>query len=293
MSNVYELPEPLARALTVIWTPPKPGRIGVTSLIGSPLPRILSIRHAAEIDNDISENFWSLLGKAVHYIIERSGPHTDIKIEHKVGGATLVGVIDYVENGHLIDWKLTSEWGAVFAADKDWENQVQTYAYLAKKQSGVPIKKLSVYILMRDWNKRAARRSADHPQLFFKQLSFEPWSDEVIERYINERVRFHLEAEEFIEGEIPERFWCSGKERWQRLSKWAVMKKVEGRAYRVLANEEAAKAVCDREAKRTGKPCFVVFRPGEYIRCLSYCAYSGWCPGAPKDDEAGEGKNES
>ena len=97
MSNIYDLPAPLVKALTVERRPVVPGRISVTALIDSPLRRILMMQHGHEIEEDISENLWSLLGKAVHYVIEQSDKATEIKIKANLAksGAILVGVVDY------------------------------------------------------------------------------------------------------------------------------------------------------------------------------------------------------
>src|SRR4030042_1797996 len=108
IQNIHDLPGPLVKALSPERHRPVPGRIGVTALIDSPLRRILTMRHFDEITEDASDSFWALIGKSVHYVIEQGDKNTEIKISQQVFGATLVGVVDYFKDGHIIDWKTTS-----------------------------------------------------------------------------------------------------------------------------------------------------------------------------------------
>jgi hypothetical protein len=283
MSNIYGLPEPLVKALTVERRPVVPGRISVTALIDSPLRRILSIRHGHEIEEDVSENLWSLLGKAVHYVIEKSDKATEIKIESdNLGlGVTLVGVVDYYRDGRIIDWKLTSAWSAVFAADKNWELQLQTYGYLVQSL-GHPVTDLSAYMILRDWNKREAQKNPDYPQIPFKEISYKLWEKSTVEAFISERVSLHLKAEKVClqstSIEIPPEFWCTPTERWEKPTKYAVRKPMQEKAVRVLDTEEAAKEIAKHETARTGKIHTIETRPGEQTKCQSYCSLVPWCP---------------
>jgi len=275
MSNVYGLPDPLARALTVERRPVVPGRISVTALIDSPLRRILSLQHGHEIEEDVSENLWSLLGKAVHYVIEKSDKATEIKIEVSSKDATLVGVVDYYKDSKIIDWKLTSAWSAVFAADKNWELQLQTYGYLVQSL-GHPVTELSVYMILRDWNKREAMKSPDsYPQIPFKEISYIPWGKSTCEAFISERVSLHLSAEKIVSGaspeEIPAEFWCTPTERWKKPTKYAAKNVGKDRAVRVFdREEECSKFIHDTKM-------FLEVRPGENTRCENYCSVSPWC----------------
>lgn len=281
MSNVFGLPEPLVKALTVERRPIVPGRISVTALIDSPLRRILSLRHGHEIEEDVSENLWSLLGKAVHYVIEKSAKATEIKIEANLSDATLVGVVDYYKDSKIIDWKLTSAWSAVFAADKNWENQLQVYGYLVQSL-GHPVTNLSVYMILRDWNKRESQKNPDYPEIPFKEISYKLWSKEAVATFIQERVSLHLLAEKVCLSEssieIPPIFWCTPTERWEKPTKYAVKKKGVDRAVRVVDTEAAAFAIMESEIARTSKDHCIEVRPGENTRCLSYCSVSAWCP---------------
>ena len=278
MLNVHNLPEPLVKALTPQRSKPVPGRIGVTALIDSPLRRLLNMRHFDEIEEDASDSFWALIGKSVHYVIEQSDKNTEIKIQQPVFGATLVGVVDYFKDGHVIDWKTTSVWSAIYSDGKDWEKQLQCYAYLLGLQ-GHLVKELSVYMILRDWQKREAQKGGNYPSIPFKQISYDLWSKTTVEAFIQERVSLHLNAEKSrpdqASNEIPTHLWCTPTERWKKEDKWAVMKKGQVRAVRLYDSEEAAEAHFDLGIP----PAFYIeHRPGEDTRCASYCSVNIWCP---------------
>jgi len=282
VSNVYDLPQPLVKALTVERRPVVPGRISVTALIDSPLRRILSMQHGHEIEEDVSENLWSLLGKMGHKTLEINFLVSEIKIEKPFGDATLVGVVDYF-NGEVIDFKFTSVWSVIFAADKsEWEQQLQIYGYLVQSL-GKPVSGLANWLILRDWNKMERKRSSgDYPEIPFKQISYKPWDKSTCEAFISERVSLHLNAEKIACGqssvEIPVEYWCTPTERWEKPTKYAVKKQGVEKAVRVFDTNEEAIDRADLEEKRTAKTHYVELRPGENTKCLNYCSVNTWCP---------------
>jgi len=284
VSNLHNLPEPLVKALTPERRKPVPGRIGVTALIDSPLRRLLTMRHFDEIIEDASDSFWALIGKSVHYVIEQGDKNTEMKISQQAFGATIVGIVDYFKNGHIIDWKTTSVWSAVFSDGKDWEKQLQCYSYLLRSL-GHPVDKLSVYMILRDWNKRESQKSPDtYPMIPFKAISYTPWDKMTVEAFVSERVSLHLLAEKVALAstsiEIPAEFWCTPAERWEKPTKYAAKSVGKDRAVRVFdTEEECSKFIFDTKM-------FLEVRPGEQTKCLSYCAVAQWCACFAKLKEA-------
>jgi hypothetical protein len=277
MNNIHGLPAPLVKALTFERRRPVPGRFGVTALIDSPLKRLLAMRHFDEVEDEVSENFWAFLGKMGHRVLEDDSETSEVKIEVDLWGGKVVGVIDYHKDGKITDWKFTSVWAAMFIKDKsEWELQLQIYAYLLQL-IGKPVFGISNFLLLRDWNKREAQKNQDYPRIPFKKIEYSLWDAPTIEAYVHGRIDLHLDAERF-HGDIPEKFWCSPEERWHKPDKWAVMKKKDGRAVRVLENKEAAEIIRSAESERTNINHFIVFRPGEDTKCASYCSYNKWCP---------------
>jgi hypothetical protein len=69
-TNKYDLPETIVRAVSND-THPVGGDISVTQLIDSPKIRILKKKHKEEIQEDVSDMLYALMGTALHHIIER------------------------------------------------------------------------------------------------------------------------------------------------------------------------------------------------------------------------------
>ncbi len=95
-------------------------RISVTQLIGSPRIRILTAEKQAEIVTDVSESLWSLLGRALHSVVEQGADETNIPEERlftEVAGWRLSGGVDLQLLGNnsdgarqvgLSDYKMTT-----------------------------------------------------------------------------------------------------------------------------------------------------------------------------------------
>jgi hypothetical protein len=92
------------------------------------------------------------------------------------------------------------------------------------------------------------------------------WSNEVAENFLFERVRLHLKAE--AGEDLP----CTPEERWERPTRFAVMKQGQKRAVRVFDTCGEA------EGHVTKGGLYVEERPGSSVRCESYCRVSSFCP---------------
>ncbi len=281
VSNKYDLPQPLVEALTPERRKPVPGRFGVTALIDSPLRRILTMRHYDDIEEDVSDSIWALLGKMGHSVIEMNKQVSEIRLERKFGDATLVGVADYANDGKVIDFKFTSVYTVIFASEKsEWEKQLQVYGCLLRLENK-PVTALENWLILRDWNRRDSLKSDDYPKIPFAKLIYKPWSNEAGEAFISERVSLHLLAEKIALAstsiEIPAEFWCTSEERWEKPTKWAIKKKTQERAVRVYDSEEAAKKHFGDVWPEVGG-YYIETRPGEQTKCQSYCALNKWCP---------------
>ncbi len=279
MQNKYNLPKPLAEALTPERHRPVPGRFGVTALIDSPLRRILTMRHWDQIEEDVSEGIWALLGKMGHKVLEQNKQVSEIRLEQDLFGAKIVGIVDYSDEGTVIDFKFVSVWAAVFASEKsEWSQQLQLYGHLVQL-SGRPVTSLENWLILRDWSVRERQRSSgDYPEIPFKQIKYDLWPKPTVETFLSERVSLHLSAEKIEPGPIPEVFWCNSIERWEKPTKYAVKKKGRESAVRVCDTKEVAYVIMEQESVRTGKDHFIETRPGENVRCTSYCSLVPWCP---------------
>jgi hypothetical protein len=241
------------------------------------------MRYYDQIEEDVSENIWALLGKMGHKTLEMNKRVSEVWVEQKFGDGLIVGVVDYTDDCKVIDFKFTSTWSYVFAGEKsEWEQQLQIYGHLIKL-TGKPVASLENWLILRDWNKREAARSDDYPKIPFAKVEYKPWERTAVEAFIRERVSLHLLAEKVCLSstsiEIPAEFWCTPTERWEKPTKYAVKKPGQERAVRVLDTEPSAREIMTHETARTGKVHTIETRPGENVRCESgYCAVSKWCP---------------
>jgi len=258
-------------------------RISVTQLIGSPRIRILTAEKQAEIVTDVSESLWSLLGRALHSVVEQGADETNIPEERlftEVLGWLLSGGVDLQLLGNnsdgarqvgVSDYKMTTAW-AVMNPKPDWERQLNSYAYLIEKEKGWEVTDLTINAVVRDWSRHEAARREGYPQAPLVVLPQTLWSFKAREEYVTERIKIHQEAERAFDwGEaMPD---CSDEERWFKPGKLAIMKEGRVKALKLFDINEREQA----EAYATENKATVTERPGENTRCENFCQVAQWC----------------
>jgi hypothetical protein len=277
ITNKHNLPETIYNVLSQGSHKPQIGRYSVTDLIGAPLVRILKIKHWEEIEQDVGDMMWLLLGKSVHYILEGGAPKEGLAEEKFIvqyGDKQIVGVPDLWHNDIIDDYKITSVFAFLLGDKPEWENQLNVYAALYR-WSGFVVKGLRINAILRDWMKSKADREEDYPPIPFMMADVPLWDYDRQREYISDRVMLHWQAE--TEGEAP---ICTPEERWERPTTYAVMKGSNKKAARVLASEQAAKDWIDIAGDEKAK-YDIVMRPGESIRCKDYCLVRDVCPVNP------------
>jgi len=86
MTNKYNLPPALVNAAAAY--EPKPGRIGVTTLIDAPLPGFLRRQHWDEVVEDVLDRLWALRSQGMHKTLEFHAPPftwPELKLECPIG----------------------------------------------------------------------------------------------------------------------------------------------------------------------------------------------------------------
>ena len=108
LTNKSNLPSVIKRA---VLNDPYDGSgsdISTTRLIAPPRIKVLEEKHWDEIEEDLSDKIWALLGSSVHSVIERAVTDEDIselRLFHEVNGWTLSGQFDLLTaKGELIDF---------------------------------------------------------------------------------------------------------------------------------------------------------------------------------------------
>jgi len=260
----------------------------VTQLIDSPRVRILRGWHSDEIEDDVYENIFRLVGTAIHAIAETSpdsAPHWHNKAESikeeriflEREGAKVSGAIDiqYMDEDGTItigDYKFTSTYSLRFP--EKWEKQLNLYAFLVENSVDHPaVAHLEVYAILRDWSFRVAQRDRSYPQTPGVTVPVKLWSEEEREEYFSDRLNVHMSADIATEfaGSPP---LCTKDDMWEKDPTYAVKKEGRERAVRVLESmEEATQYLYDKGNDKL----FIEKREGERTRCEHFCDVAKFC----------------
>lgn len=284
ITNKYDLPEFLLRVARNDKYSKGDADVSATGLIKSPRISQLSAKHYKDMEKDLSDYIWSLLGKSFHAIAEEGagdGYLPEERLFATFQGWTLSGAIDLqVQSKSLIlkDYKMTTVFG--WQKDKpEWEEQLNIYGELARRCKGMEIDGLEIIGLLRDWRKSEVDRSEGYPPAPIQVMQIPVWGSDRATQFIEERIRIHQEAIANVDfGEpLPE---CSDEERWMQPSTWALMKNDNKRATKVFDNEEDANKAAAEAAEKAkkGDVYRVEHRPGKYSRCEGdWCGVAQWC----------------
>ena len=278
ITNKFNLPQTFMN-ITKRPTYTKGGaHLSATELISS--PRIVQLRKKYEdqIEIDVTEMVWSIFGTAIHGVLEhgRDDNHlVEERLHSVLDGWSISGAIDLqITDGDGVivsDYKTTGAW-LVMNEKKDWEYQLNIYAWLVEKVKEKQVKKLEVVAIIRDWNRRDAQSREGYPEAPVKVIDIPLWSYEERENFIKERITLHSHALFATEtGEdLP---FCTPEQMWEKQTTYAVKKAGNKRASNVFESEEEAKA----KAEELGKGYEIEVRLGERTRCANFCSVSGFC----------------
>jgi len=288
LTNLANLPKVIERAVTNDPYDSDGSDISATRLVAPPRIVALQKKHAHEIEEDVSDRIWSLLGQSVHHVIERSVRPEDIselrlfyKDKQVTNDWTISGTFDYLQSdGTLVDFKLTSAWSVLHAMTEgksEWEQQLNILDYLCSinsdKLKNIQVKKLYIMAILRDWSKNKAQEAnSDYPKKQVVIIPIKRWNKSQQEEFINQRVLGHQKAQN--EGTAPV---CSPEERWSKPDQYAVMKKGRKIALRLLSSQEDAKKYMEQKNMLDNKDFSIVHRKGKDVRCEQYCNVNKFC----------------
>lgn len=267
VTNRAELPQAIVDAVLNDAYSKGDANISVTGLLKPPRLVALEDQHENEIVEDASDRIWSLLGQAVHTILERANRKAiaERRLSIEIEGWKVSGGMDvYEEGGILLDYKTTSVWKLVKGDLIEWEKQLNLYAVILRSQ-GHKVEKLQVIAILRDWSKMEADRDPLYPQAQVVNINIPLWDPDKAYKFMRERVILHQQAK----LSLPE---CTPEDRWARPDVWAVMKVGRKTAVKLYSNENEAKAHVGFD-----KALSVVHRPGMSVRCKAYCSVSKFC----------------
>lgn len=285
-TNKYNLPETIVRALhrKNAEYSKGPAHRSCTQLIVPPRIDLLRKKHFAEMVKDVSDEWWSLLGSAVHHILELGANDFQVAEERlyvEVDGWVISGALDCQthvdETGiHVEDYKVTAAYNVTKGqeddeAKREWVEQMNIQAYLVETSKKMKVNDISIIAIIRDWQRKKAAYDSSYPQSPIVRYPLPLWPMEEREKFILERILIHRNAEmnAALGLPLPD---CTPYERWERGSSFAVTKSGAKRATAVFNTEEEATA--DLAGRGAGYE--IVHRPGQSVRC-DHCGVSEWC----------------
>lgn len=278
LTNKHNLPQTFVNVLHRSNYTKGKAHLSVTELINS--PRITQLRKVNydHLEEDVADKIWAIFGTAIHAVLEHGRSENQVveqRLHANVDGYDISGAIDLQEvdaDGiHISDYKTTGAW-AVMNEKKDWEEQLNCYAWLVEKVKRVPVKSLTIVAIIRDWSRRDAQTKEGYPEAPVKSINVPLWDFETRENFIKERVHLHSNALFALEtGEtLPE---CTPSEMWEKPTYWAIQKVGGKRATAVCNTEEEAQA----KLEELGKGYEIQVRPGERTRCANFCQVRDFC----------------
>jgi len=243
-------------------------KFSVTKLI-SPPQRTWLKTLGEEIRSPYSM-FAALMGTAMHSVIETHADPAQGEIAEQryyrtinVDGVdvSVSGQVDFIENGCVSDWKLTS--GVQDQAKPDHVKQLQMNGRLAEL-NGIEVRNVSVIYVQKDWSHLRSTVDPSYPQTPFKIFVMD-YDRELADRLFETTVREHQEAS------LGKPRMCSPEEQWAKPDSFALMK----------PGGKRASKVCDTRAEAEElrkKDQYIEVRKGEKTYCASFCSLKHLCP---------------
>ena len=282
LTNKHGIPETIVRAVADDEYDKGDSVLSVTQLISPPRIVILQDLNKDNLEVDVIDRVPSLLGTAVHKIIEKGskdipGHIVEERLFATINGWKVSGAVDLqIDNGDgtwaISDYKVTSVY-SVLSDKPEWEQQLNCYAHLARVAHGRNMTSLKIVAILRDWQRKQAEIKADYPQGQIVIVDIPVWTPEQQEAYVTDRVALHQAARKAVDSGS-DLDYCTDQERWVRGESWALVKEGRKSAVRLYDNEtEASEA-----AAAAGAGHSVQHRPGSAVRCAgNYCLVSSWC----------------
>ena len=280
LTNDAALPEVLVNAVRNDSYDPGKSDVTVSGLLSPTRLTTLRRRHEEELTEDVADRLWALFGQVVHGILERAGENenvlTEDRLYKKVLGKLIGGQVDSLtlaeaDTGWTItDYKFVTAFRfADGTVPIEYEEQLNAYASIFRA-NGFKVDRVSLLAIYRDWSIGQSLRSEKYPRKGANLWEVPLWPEAKADLWITERVEALIDASVIPDDELPE---CSDRERWAKPTTWALMKEGRKSAVRVhYSEDEADTHLREMDAKHS-----ITVRPGESIRCKSYCPVSDFC----------------
>ena len=279
ITNNLGLPQPFVSAVEREYTY-KDKQYSVTSILKGTCQTILERRHTDEIEQDVSDMIWLILGTAVHSILENAQETSEQLKENKLvielsNGYKLSGIFDLYDDKTktVTDYKTASVNKVLFNDWEDYRKQILIYSWMLR-EIGFDAQRGEIIAMLKDHSKTKAEHDYEYPQLpvykigwTFNDEDFREIKKLIMNKFIDIQVMENI-PDALLEP-------CSPEERWHTEDTYAVIKSGNKRAKRVLnSREEAEQYIADNGLKG-----FVIEkREGQDKKCDNYCTVRQWCP---------------
>ena len=284
LTNNFGMPETILNVIARPQYSKGKANMSVTELLNSPRIVQLKRKHWEDLTEDAADMVWSIFGTAIHNILEHGKGESHVveeRIHIELDGMRISGAIDLQEltpEGIILsDYKTTSAW-AVMNEKQDWHNQLNSYAYLVERAKLLPVIKLQIVAIVRDWSRRDAATREGYPKAPIVVIDIPLWSYEYRDAYVRGRISLHGDAlfEMETDGDMPD---CTAEEMWEKPTTYALKKDGNVRAKSVHETREAADtalAAATEKAKK-GEKFLIEVRDGGRTRCESFCQVAPYC----------------
>ncbi|MDR0476166.1 MAG: PD-(D/E)XK nuclease family protein, partial [Treponema sp.] len=226
ITNKMNLPEALVKAVTVR-KHNDPGRLSATTLLNGTKQIILTDHHWDDLEEDVADLYYAISGSAVHSVLEKdegADEFTEEFISYELDGITVTGRIDNynMRTGVIADWKNVKVFKIKIQNFEDWRKQGLIYAWLLRK-NGFEVKTCRFIAFIKDHSKWEAKRDSSYPKapVYVKDFAVTEEGLEEIEAFMKGKIAEYKQHREMADDDIPP---CTPEERWDRPTKYAVMK---------------------------------------------------------------------
>ena len=276
ITNKYGVPAPLLTLASKEYYSKGASQYSVTELLSSPQIRRLQERFHDQMEQDVSDMLWAMLGSALHVVMERGetpGYVSEERLFAEVGGTTISGQIDLQEvtafGVTIIDYKFTSSWAVMQEEKKEWVEQLNLYKWLVETVKGQKVVGLKICAFIRDFSRHDTREN--YPKAPITMVDIPVWDSAKTNAFVNSRLDAHQQSKvdrDFGDDLQP----CTDEDRWMKETIYAVKKQGRKTAVRVFKTMEEAVELAKE------KDHYVETRPGEPVRCTgNYCGVADYC----------------
>ena len=271
-TNRLDLPQAYVDAVVANEEEHVKADFSVTELLKGDTEIALNMLHGSELVCDVSDRFNTLLGSAIHSILEKfGGQESEIYMVADIDGTLVSGTADRIDDDLITDWKSCASWKITYNDFDDWRKQLIAYAFLWWGHTRKTILNGRIIAFIKDWSPTQAERDKSYPQSPVVPINFKWTYEDMMEVPVKWSEKIDRIHSIINRMEFPP---CSEEDRWHEPDKWALMKTGRKTAIKLYDSEKEADDAC------TENGMHVEYRPGNDKKCDRYCDVGrcGFCP---------------